>query len=567
MVYNEVIILGIFPNKNSSACLLINGKLIAVGEEERFNRVKTTSSLPIKSIRYVLKEAGISLKDVDHIALAWDCTKYPEQIELFRNEYLSDRSEIDKLVDNIKTTNWTSKLIEFKLRTELKEELPPIHYISHHLCHAASTYYLSGFNDSLILTIDGSGEEHATVIWKGEGSNIQKIKEINLPHSLGWFYSAITEFLGFRAYTGEGKVMGLAPYGKNDESIKNKLQKIISIKGDSYTIDPSYIYFDKRTNSSKFTDKLVTLLGEPKLHGQEFTQYHKDLAFCTQDLLEEAVGNLVSYGIKQSNSNNVCVAGGVGMNCKMNGKILEHELVSNVFVIPPSSDNGSSIGAALQLYKNLGYDPTLHKMEHAYYGPSFTDEEIKHVLDYCKVNYTYHNNIEEVTAKKIYDNKIIGWFQGRMEIGSRALGNRSILGNPLNKDMKDIINSHVKHRESYRPFCPSMLSEDAAKYLEINEEAPFMIVAYEAKKGIDKKLPAVVHVDNSVRPQTVRKQDNERYWNLINEFKSLSGESVILNTSFNVAGEPVVCTPADAVRCFFGTGIDVLVIGNYMVEK
>jgi len=561
----DIIILGIFHSKNASACLLRNGQLIAVGEEERFNRVKTTSGMPIKSIKYVLKESNISLKDVDHIAVAWDCRKYPNYMESFRAKALSGRTEIDELIDQKPIFN--SKWIEFKLRTELKEELPPVHYIPHHLCHAASTFYLSGFQNSLILTLDGSGEEHATILWEGQGKDIKKIKEINLPHSLGWFYSAITEFLGFRAYTGEGKVMGLAPYGKNDESIKNKLRQIISIQKDTYTIDPSYIYFDKRTNSSKFTDKLVDLLGPPKLHGEKFTQYHKDLAFCAQDLLEEAVNNLVSYGIKETKSTNVCVAGGVGMNCKMNGKILENNLVDKVFVIPPSSDNGSSIGAALQLYRDLGCDPTKYEMTHAYYGPSFTNKEIKHVLDYCKVKYSYHEDIEKVTAEKIYDNKIVGWFQGKMEIGSRALGNRSILGNPLNPNMKDIINSHVKHRESYRPFCPSMLHEDASNYLENIDSAPFMIVAYNAKPGIDKKLPAVVHVDNSVRPQTVKKEDNKRYWNLINEFKSISGESVILNTSFNVAGEPIVCTPADAIRCFFGTGIDVLAIGNYIIEK
>lgn len=560
-------ILGIFPNKNSSACLLKNGEIIAVGEEERFNRIKTTSTLPIQSIKYVLKEASISFNEIDHIAVAWDCLKYPTHMDNFRKKELQGRTELDELIDQIKTTNWNHKYLEFQLQTQLGESLPPIHYISHHLSHAASTYYLSGFNKSLILTIDGSGEEHATIIWKGDGINIEKIKEINLPNSLGWFYSAITEFLGFKAYTGEGKVMGLAPYGNDDKEIKEKLRKIIQIKKDSYTIDPSYIYFDKRTKSNKFTDKLINLLGTPRRHGEDFTQYHKDIAFCVQDLLEEAVENLVRWSIKQTGLKNICIAGGVGMNCKMNGKIRSMKEVDDVFVIPPSSDNGSSIGSALQLYKDLGFNPKQYKMQHAYYGPKFSNDSIKHVLDYCKVNYTYHNDIEKETAKKIYENKIVGWFQGRMEIGSRALGNRSILGNPLNKDMKDIINLHVKHRESYRPFCPSMLQEDASKYLEDIESAPFMIVAYDAKDGIKEKLPAVVHEDNSVRPQTVCKEDNERYWNLINEFKSLSGESVILNTSFNVAGEPVVCTPQDAIRCFYGTGIDVLVIGNYLIEK
>ena len=570
---NKSNIIGIFPKENASACLLQDGKIVAVGEEERFNRIKTGGGgLPFNSIKYVLEEGNISLDDVDCIAVAWNCKKYPDYIEKYRDEHLPNRSSIDFLIEKGKTSTWNPEYIEFKLKTGLKMmgvsgELPEVKYVPHHLCHAASTFYLSEFKESLILTLDGSGEENTTVIWKGVGDKITKVKEINVPNSLGWFYSAITEFLGFRSNSGEGKVMGLAPYGNEVPIMRELFEKILKIKDNFYEVDTSYIYFDERSYSSKFTDKLVNLLGTPRKKGEKFTQFHKDVAFMAQSFLEDAVVNLVLFGIKETGLNNVCVAGGVGMNCKMNGKILEMDEVNDIFVVPPSSDNGTSIGSALQVYKSMGLNPRKQKLENVYYGPSFSNEEIKRILDYCKVKYTYCDNIEEVIAEKIYDNKIIGWFQGRMEIGSRALGNRSILANPLNKDMKDIINSNVKHREAFRPFCPSMLKEDAGKYLKDIDDAPYMIVAYQANEGVDKLLPSVVHVDNSVRPQTVTKKQNLRYWNLINEFKKLSGESVILNTSFNIAGEPIVCTPQQAIRCFFGTGIDILALGNYLIEK
>lgn len=566
-------IIGISPKQNASACLLQDGKLIAIGEEERFNRTKTGGgSFPISSIQYVMREGAICLDDVDYFVVAWDCAKYPEFIENFRTDNFKNRTKIDKLVDQTKTATWTPEYVEFKLETGLRMrgvsgKIPKVLYVPHHLCHAASAYYLSEFNKALILTVDGSGEENATVLWKGDGNRITKLKEINLPNSLGWFYSAITEFLGFRAYTGEGKVMGLAPYGHRDEEIRQKLQKIIKIRGEDYTIDPSYIYFDKRTHSGKFTDKLVSLLGNPRKKGHEFTQFHKNVAYAAQELLEEAINNLVLYGIKTTGLTKVCVAGGVGMNCKMNGKILELDQVDDIFVIPPSSDNGSSIGAALEVFRRLGNNPREDTWQSAYFGSSFTNEQIKSVLDYCKVKYSYHDDIEKVVATKIYEDKIVAWFQGKAEIGARALGNRSILANPLNKDMKGIINLNVKHREAFRPFCPSVLEEDASKYFENIRSAPYMIVAYQAKPGVASLLPSVVHVDNSVRPQTVSKHQNLKYWNLINEFKKLSGEAVVLNTSFNVAGEPIVNTPQDAIRCFFGTGIDVLAVGNYLMEK
>tara|TARA_R100000008_G_C3583729_1_gene170538 strand:- start:8 stop:1738 length:1731 start_codon:yes stop_codon:yes gene_type:complete len=568
-------IIGLYTNVNASACLLKSGQIVAVGEEERFNRIKAnwTKSLPIQSIKYVLSEGHMTLDDIDYIAIGWDLNKYPDFMNSYVNKNLQGRSEIDKIIHDVNISHWNPDYFKFRLEISLskagvKGKMPEIRFLNHHLTHAASTFYLSPFSEATVITVDGSGEENATCVWKGSGDFLEKIHEINVPNSLGWFYSAITEYIGFKAYSGEGKTMGLAPYGNDVKEIREALEKIIQIEGHNYTIDPSYIYFSDRTHSFKFTDKLVRLLGQPpRKHGEEFTQFHKDVAFVTQDLLEEAVTNIVNYGVKETGFRNVCVAGGVGMNCKMNGKIQNMEEVDDVFVIPPSSDNGTSIGAALALYAEEGYGCRDYELEHVYYGPKYKPSEIEKILRYTKVPHVLCQDAERKAAELIYENNIVAWYQGAMEIGSRALGNRSILANPLNQNMKDKINHDVKHREAFRPFCPSMLEEDAPFYLDGIKSAPYMIVAYDALPGIKELLPSVVHHDNSVRPQTVTEDSNWRYWNLINEFKKLSGHGVVLNTSFNIAGEPIVCTPQEAIRCFYGTGIDYLFIGDYMIAK
>ena len=567
-------IIGIFMDgPNPSACLLKDGKLIAMCEEERFVRVKKANGyLPIQSIKFCLKDGNVRLRDISYIAIAWEHEKYPKFIKEFNAKYFKDRTKIDYIVEQIHSGMFDPDYVKFKLQTSLKmagitDELPKVKFIPHHLCHAASTYYLSGFNEATILTIDGSGEENATVIWQSKGAEITKIKEINLPNSLGWFYSAITEFLGFKSYSDEGKTMGLAPYGKENLEIRSKLTKILKICDGEYTVDGSYIYFDKRTYSSRFTDKVVDILGKPHVTGTEFNEYYKDIAYETQYLLEKAVESLVTFAIKKTCVKKLCIAGGIGMNCKMNGKISRMDLVEELFVIPASSDEGTSLGAALGVFKQLGGNPQKNILTHVYFGPHFSNEEIKKVLENSKLEYNYCENIEKIVAQKLAEDKIVGWFQGKMEFAARALGNRSILANPLNKNMKNILNAKVKHREVFRPFCPSLLSEDKDIYLKNAKEAPFMIVAYDVKDDKKDVIPGVVHVDNTVRPQTVRREDNERYWNLLHEFKKITNVSVILNTSFNVMGEPIVCTPEEAIRCFFGTGVDCLAIGNYLLEK
>ncbi len=558
---------------NVSACLLKDGKLLAFIEEERLVRVrKAPGYLPTGSIKYCLKQGGITLDEVDYFAVAWDYTKYPDYMERFHENSGLERRRLDRIFQEIEGRKFDPEYVEFALRIGLvsagiKGNMPELRFIPHHLAHAASAYYLSGFDGATILTIDGSGEEHATVVWKGEGDSLEKVQSIDIPNSLGWFYAAMTEFVGFKAYSGEGKTMGLAPYGQENLKIREKLTRVVQLTEDGYQVDPSYIFYSQRTYSRRFTDKLVELLGEPHTPGQVHSSYHRDVAFEAQHLLEEAVTQLVRRSIQTTGQPKVCVAGGIGMNCKMNGRINQMPEVERTFVIPASSDDGTCLGAALQLHYELGGDPRKYRLEHTYYGPEFSNYQIQKALDEAKLSYSFVPDVEAHVAQKLADNHIVGWFQGRMEFGARSLGNRSILANPLNQDMKRIINKHVKHREAFRPFCPSLLEEDKNVYLKNAEEAPYMIVAYEIRDEVKDKLPSVVHVDNTVRPQTVSRKTNKRYWNLLNEFKKITGHSVLLNTSFNVMGEPIVCTPVDAIRCFYSTGIDILGMGNFVLEK
>jgi len=562
---------------NPAACLIKDGKLISVAEEERFVRIKKAiHHQPINAIKYCIDNENITMKDIKMIAVAWDHTKYPKFMTEFNKKNLKNRSDIDYMTETNHNILHDYNYNKFNLHINLSKVgllddgyCPPIVSVPHHKSHAFGAYLMSSFNECSILVIDGSGEEKTTTFWIGEKNQVKQLKEFVIPNSIGWFYSCITEFLGFKGHSDEGKTMGLASYGKENLNIRKKLNKIISYddKG-NYTVDSTYIYFDKRTRSTRFTDKLMDELGEPHLPGTPFTDLHKDIAYETQDILEDLVTKLVRQLINKTGIRKLCIAGGVGMNCKMNGVINQMDIVDELFVFPASSDEGTSIGAALYVaYKHMTTPKTKETLSHTSYGPEFSNEEIKETLDELKLKYEYHDNIDKVVGKLLSQDNIIGWFQGRMEFGARALGNRSILANPSNKDMKDKINNRVKHREPFRPFCPSLLYEDKDIYLENAKDAPFMIVAYDAKEGIKERVPSVVHVDNTVRPQLVKKEVKPLYWNMINEFKKLTGEGIVLNTSFNIRGEPIVCKPIDAIRCFYGTGMDYLAIGNYLVSK
>jgi carbamoyltransferase len=425
---------------------------------------------------------------------------------------------------------------------------------------------LSGFDEAAVMVIDGSGEHICTSVWHAKDGNYNLFKTLDIPHSLGWFYAGMTDYLGFTPYRDEGKIMGLAPYGKRIPELEEKISEVIKISSDSYEIDPSYFLLGTHDAGKHFSDNLVRLLGPPRYYGNPLDDRIKDIAFVVQDMLERAVLNITKLATHSGKIRNVCVAGGVGLNCKMNGAIKQSPYVDKIFAQPASGDAGAALGAAIALSHKLG-EWTPYKLKNVFYGPSSTDDEIKKELDIAGVSHAKPDNMAQKIAKAISEGKIIAYFDGAMEFGARALGHRSILANPCDPEMKDKVNMRVKFREPWRPFCPSLLTEYKNDYLEDADDAEFMIVAYQAKKGISELVPSVVHVDNSVRPQTVEEDTNPRYWGILNELKSLTGHPIVMNTSFNLRGQPMIAKPRDAIACFFTNGLDVLVLNNYWIEK
>ena len=568
-------IIGIFmEGPNTGACLFQNGKLVAMVEEERFTRTKGASeSIPTQSIAYCLRQGCIRLSDVAVVATGWDHSKYPEAMDRHMRSIpergldpLADVAE--RIIHDKLSPAVFQQALSVALRRMDPAAKPKIVGYAHHLCHAASVHYMSGFEDSAILVLDGSGEELSTTTWGASGDQIEPLEQWTLPHSIGWFYAAVTEWLGFKAYSGEGKVMGLAAYGKPLPEVGRKLRTFL-IPDDraGYRLDPTFVYYGPRNYSRKFTDKLVDLLGQPRRPESELSDYYIDVAYETQKLLEEVAATLARNLLAKTGRRNLCISGGVAMNCKMNGVLSNLDGVERVFINPASHDSGTAMGAALLAMRDAGISPRQNVLEHAYWGPSFTDEQIESALSHCGLRYTRSDDIALEVAQRLSRGQIIGWFQGRSEFGARALGARSILANPQIADMKTIINARVKYREGFRPFAPSMIEEVKDKYMVDPKDSPFMILAYPFKEGFREQFPSIVHVDGSVRPQTVSRRSSPLYWDMIKKFGDLTGHPIVLNTSFNVRGEPIVGTPLDAVRCFFSTGMDALAIGSFLITK
>ena len=571
-------ILGILNlNQDPASSLMIDGKLVTLVEEERFVRKKHAKDhFPENAIKHCLTKNKLELSDIDYITIGWNIFAYNSRV---KNTFEQNTKLYQK---DSKSLDWESKqLIKYNpdnfiknLEEELincgfnKNDIPPFKFYDHHYSHALTAFIPSTFDEAIILTIDGHGEENCTVIWEAKNNTIRRIKEFNIPHSLGWFYGASTEFCGFTPNNGEGKTMGLAPYGKPNAHLKEKMKKVLSIEGCGYKINPNYLFYGERNYSNEFTDSFVSLFGKPRTNDDDiFQSNYTDFAFEAQASLENIVSHLVLESIKKTGIKNICLAGGVALNCKMNGVIASLDEVDNIYVQPISNDVGTTFGSSLALYLEKGYPISRDVMKHVYLGPEFHDKEIEIVLQNKKLAYEYFNNIEEKTASLLEEGKVIGWFQGKMETGLRALGNRSILGDPRKKDMKDIINNKVKFRESWRPFCPSILDEFQAEYIENSFYHPYMIIAFQVKPEKVVEIPSVVHVDNTARIQSVSKRVNPKYWKLINEFRKLTNVPVLLNTSFNIKGEPIVCTPDDALNTFQKTGMDYLVMGNYLISK
>lgn len=559
---------------DSSAALLKDGVIVAAAQEERFTRKKHDTSFPINAIKYCLESQGISIDKIDHIAF------YEKPFVKFERVLFQHLNAFPLSLKTFLASipSWlTEKLrVVKKIRKSLKYT-GDVLFVEHHAAHAGS-FLVSPFKKAAIVTIDGVGEWTTTAYGLGHENSIELFKEIEFPHSLGLLYSAITAYLGFSVNNSEYKVMGLSPYGSMDKD-KNpyykKLMNVIDLKDDgSYKLDMSYFkyhYADRMPSK-----KLCHLLGGPVRKGEsEITQRHKDIAAALQMVYEESLIKLLKHVHNETKCKNLILGGGCGLNSVANGKILKNSPFKKFWAQPDPGDGGTSIGAAAYVYYTiLGKKRIKKYLKDPYLGPDFSSGDIKKFLDDNNIKYNVFKNDKDListVSNLIKNNNVIGWFQGRMEWGPRALGSRSILSNATNPKMQEILNLKVKHREKFRPFAPVVCEKDALKYFDCDKPIPqptdFMLMVYPIYKKWHHKIPAVTHVDGSGRLQTIRRGQNKLYHDLIDNFGKLSGIPILINTSFNIRGEPIVCTPHDAYKCMMGTGIDYLIIDKFIVKR
>lgn len=572
-------ILGIYNGHDSAAALIKDGKLIAMAQEERFNRIKHYAGLPVRAVDFCLSFAKISPQDIDFVAVP-RLRDIPDIETLFGNSK-TGFLKIEEMESQSFTNLYRKVLIKIASMINVGNQFGLPSYtkkyplgrkgkivkIDHHLSHAASAYYSSGFDRCLVVTADGAGDALSASIWLGENGMLKPILKIGRNGSLGFFYNAVTEALGWQISEGEGKVMGLASYG-DAKKARGKLDFCLPIFEDGKLVKPHDFNFPKlwldsgvyhwHMRESEIISKLC------KKYGRE------NIAAEAQRCLEEQMINFIKPHLEHLGLKNLAVAGGDFLNVKMNQKIYESCNLEGYFVFPDAGDSGAPVGAAWYCYynqPNTKYIP--HELDNAYWGSSYSDFDIKYYLDLQKIKYKKYtrDSLIQETAKLLSEGKIIAWFQGRMEIGPRALGSRSILMDPRNPKNKDIINSQVKFRESFRPFTPSMTPDGSRQFMVNPRKAPFMIVSFDATPDQKNKIPAVVHIDGTLRPQVIEREVNPMYYDLIELFGKITHVPVLLNTSFNIKGEPVVESPRDAIKCFYDTGLDYLVIGNYIVSK
>ena len=583
---------------DSAAALVIDGEIVSAVQEERFSRKKHDPRYPYNAIEFVLNYSKLNLSDIDHIVFF---EKPFLKFERLLETYLAFAPK-GFASFSIAMPIWLrEKLFQKKfLFDQLKQhdknfnDIEKIKFSEHHFSHAASAFYPSPFKEAVILTLDGVGEWATTTVAIGKANNVNMIKEIHFPHSIGLLYSAFTYYTGFKVNSGEYKVMGLAPYGQpkyKDLIIK----KLIDLKEDG-TFKMNMKYFNYATGLTMTNDKFSKLFGH-KVRDPEkelLTQFHMDIAASIQAVTEEIVLRLTSSIAKETKIENLCMAGGVALNCVANGKILKKNIFKNIWFQPAAGDAGGSLGAALAFwYQELGNKRNKNsdsdEMRGSYLGPSFTNDNIENELKLLGASYEKHNEekLIDLVAKELKNQKTIGWFQGRMEFGPRALGSRSIIADPRSENMQKELNLKVKFRESFRPFAPSILREDLKNWFDLDCDSQYMLLVSDVKKniqipmkdkdknlfGIDKlnikrsSIPAVTHVDYSARVQTVHKDTNLRYYKLISKFKEITGCPILVNTSFNVRGEPIVCSIEDAFKCFMGTNLDILVCEDFLLYK
>ncbi|MEN8218641.1 MAG: carbamoyltransferase C-terminal domain-containing protein [Pseudomonadota bacterium] len=541
-----MVILGITHpiSRDNGACLLIDGQLIAMAEEERFVRIKFAPRMfPEQAVKFCLEYAGVTLKDIDYVAVGFD---------RFLNNIIPNLTG-QPFVYGFLTAGFFSLHMTahmFKIPRYLYQKAPK--FINHHISHVNSAFHCSNFENANILSLDGSGGKNAGFIGYAEGTKLESYHEISNSDSLGHMFSRITRLLGFKPHADEYKVMGLASFGTPDPK---------GLPFIEWNKQIPYINREKYRQYRKWVRSVV----DPE---NPMAKTSQDIAATAQATLEKVVLRMLEWSVQKNKSRNLCVSGGIALNCAMNGKLLQSGLIDNIYVQPASWDAGTALGAAIQVYiDKKGKIPDVG-FTHPYWGPEYSDEEIESAILKFQVNkYRYTENVCEETAKILSTNKIVGWFQGRLEVGPRALGNRSILGNPKNPEMKDLINLKVKGREPWRPFAPSILEEYAPVYLENHYNSPYMVLTFKVNSDKINEIISATHVDGTARPQTVSKVANPRFWKLIDEFRKLTGVPVLLNTSFNLSNEPIVCRPEEALRTFYRCGMDCLVMGNYLVEK
>ncbi|MEJ1222341.1 carbamoyltransferase family protein [Sediminicola sp. 1XM1-17] len=561
-----MVILGLnYYFHDSTACIIKDGKLLAAIEEERLNRDKHTQAFPELAIQRCLKLAGLTFADVDHVAVSIKPTThwFRKSIYALRNIKsilpFAGHHVVNAYAKQRRFWIWYNNNYDHK-------QGPKVHFIEHHLTHVAGTFFVSPYKEAALLGIDGSGEWATTWIGHGRDNNIKKFGESFFPHSLGSFYEAVTEFCGFKPNYDEGKTMGLAPMG-NSETFIDQVRKIVEIKEDGQVrIDLSYFNYQKIVGK-RCSKKFYETFGEPRMPNGEFQQYHMDVAAAFQRVLEEKVLEICDILYKKTKADYLVIAGGVALNSVMNGRIIRESSFKDVYVMPAAGDNGTAIGAAYYLYNGILKNERNYVHDNPYLSTSYSNEEIKAAIDKAKLKAEFVEDIGERAALLLEEGKIIGWFQGTMEIGPRALGSRSILANPAFPQMKDKINAQIKFREAYRPFAPSSTLESYKDYFDLRVEDPFMLKVCNVLLDKQQILPAITHVDGSARLQTVDRDTHPLYHDVITKLGIKTGVPVVLNTSFNIQGEPVVESPFDALRCFYSNGLDALCIGNYVIEK
>ncbi len=548
---------------DSAACLIKDGEIVAAIEEERLNRIKHYNGFPFKAIEQCLKKEKISIKQVDYVGFyEKPFLKFDRILQTFTETF-----PLSFLFFYSAIPSWLNE--KLRIKSIIKNKVgfkKDVIFVDHHTSHAASAFFVSPFKEAAILTVDGIGEWKSTGLYVGRDNKITSLKEINFPDSLGLFYSTLTAFLGFKINDDEYKVMALASYGK--PKYYKKFRKMIDIKPDgSFKLDMKY--FSYRAKQKMWSKEMEKLLGSSRQPNEEITTRHQDIASSLQKITEEVMIKMANHLHEITKMDNLCIAGGVGLNSVCNGKLRKETPFKRIFVQPAATDAGGALGVAYFIYNQILGHRRNFVMENSYFGLSFSNKEIEQFLKKNRIKYEIlsKRNLVKQVALLIAEDKIIGWFQGRMEWGPRALGNRSIIVNPTNPKMKDILNKKVKHREPFRPFAASVLEEKTKEYFDMTYEEPFMITVFKVKNNKKKLIPAVTHVDGTCRLQTVNRNQNPIYYNLIKEFEKISSIPLILNTSFNIKGEPIVCTPQDAYNTFNKTYMDYLILNNFIISK